>query len=152
MWHLLPAAVRIARSRRWTRDGWRVRSAATSRDLDAPTLHGVLARSANSQELETPLQEFRHFKKGTGHHLGVNLVILRGRDLNSSAAPPGGNLPRSARHANPQHWAAEILNERIRPYGILTCCSDRQELKSAIRDFKHLASKWSRYLLRLLMD
>ena len=28
-------------------------------------------------------------KKGTGHHLGLNLLILRGHGFNSSPAPPG---------------------------------------------------------------
>jgi hypothetical protein len=31
-------------------------------------------------------------KKGTGHHLGPNLVILRGHGFNSPAVPPLGSL------------------------------------------------------------
>jgi hypothetical protein len=35
----------------------------------------------------------------------------------------------------------EIIYQRIRLHGIPTCCTDRQELDSPNREFKHLAPK-----------
>ncbi len=64
--------------------------------------------------------------------------MLRGHGFNSSAAPPGGHQACNARHPNSQHWAHEIIYQRKRFHGFPACCNDRQELKSPLREFKHL--------------
>jgi len=87
----------------------------------------------------------RH-RSSTVRWLGCSLCVLPAacchlpailRSLPSACWP----LPRRARHPNPQHRANEILNQRIRFHGRPTCCIDREELKSPIHEFKHLAPK-----------
>ena len=107
-------------------------------------------------------------EKGTGHHLGPNLVVLRGHGSNSSASPPGDRRaprrpgcprragspsgrrgawcpeciqPRRARHPDPQHRAREIINQGIRLHGISTWRTDCQEFESRTKQIKALAFK-----------
>ena len=70
----------------------------TTEISDRP-LKGVTVRcweGRNSRPFETlASSQKRYRRKGTGHHLRPNLVILRGHAFNSSAAPPLNGLKNS---------------------------------------------------------
>ncbi len=88
------------------------------KSLTAPSreLRFVTGRAGTAD----PLRPWRHHRKGTGHYLGPNLVMLRGHAFNSSAAPPLGSRLSASGFLSPALCLQARLLSPLSPLSVLS--------------------------------